>query len=82
MVTPPAPVHTGRLLGGRYRVGPRLAGGGMAEVFLARDGRLDRDVAIKVLRPDKAADPADPPSVRDRGPGRGPPVASQRGRRL
>jgi eukaryotic-like serine/threonine-protein kinase len=28
----------------------------MAEVFLARDGRLDRDVAIKVLRPDKAAD--------------------------
>ena len=58
MATSPAPVETGRLLGGRYRVGPRLAGGGMAEVFLAQDARLDRDVAIKVLRPDKAADPA------------------------
>ena len=58
MATSVAPVETGRLLGGRYRVGPRLAGGGTAEVFLARDGRLDRDVAVKVLRPDKAADPA------------------------
>lgn len=27
-------------------------------MFLAQDARLDRDVAIKVLRPDKAADPA------------------------
>ena len=57
MATSLAPVATGRLLGGRYRVGLRLAAGGMAEVFLARDERLDRDVAIKVLRPDKAADP-------------------------
>ena len=28
----------------------------MAEVFLARDERLNRDVAVKVLRPDKAGD--------------------------
>ena len=47
-------VETGRVLGGRYRVGPRLAGGGMADVFLGHDARLDREVAIKVLRPDAA----------------------------
>ena len=40
----------GRLIAGRYRVVRRLGGGGMAEVFLARDGTLDRLVAVKVLR--------------------------------
>ncbi len=40
----------GRLIAGRYRVARRLGGGGMAEVFLARDTTLDRLVAVKVLR--------------------------------
>lgn len=34
----------------RYTLTGRLGGGGMAEVYLARDGVLDRDVALKVLR--------------------------------
>ncbi len=42
-------------LEGRYRVARVLGSGGMATVFLARDLRYDRDVAIKVLRPDLSA---------------------------
>ncbi len=46
----------GRLLDGRYRVRSPIADGGMATVHLARDERLDRDVAVKVLRADLARD--------------------------
>ena len=42
---------TGRLLDGRYRVGPRIARGGMATVYEATDIRLDRTVAVKVMHP-------------------------------
>ena len=44
------PVAEGRLIAGRYRVERRLGGGGMAEVFLAKDTTLGRLVAVKVLR--------------------------------
>ena len=42
---------TGRLLEGRYRIGPRIARGGMASVYEATDTRLDRVVAVKVMHP-------------------------------
>ncbi|WP_244963143.1 Stk1 family PASTA domain-containing Ser/Thr kinase [Nocardioides dongkuii] len=42
---------TGRLLDGRYRVGARVARGGMASVYEATDIRLDRTVAVKVMHP-------------------------------
>jgi serine/threonine protein kinase len=42
-------------LADRYRIERELGQGGMATVYLARDLRHKRDVAIKVLRPDLAA---------------------------
>jgi Tol biopolymer transport system component len=42
---------------GAYEITGQLGAGGMGEVYRARDTRLDRDVAIKVLPPDLAADP-------------------------
>lgn len=47
----------GALLAGRYLLGDTLGRGGMAEVRAARDERLDRDVAVKILRPELSADP-------------------------
>lgn len=41
----------GRLLDGRYQIGPRIARGGMASVYEATDIRLDRAVAVKVMHP-------------------------------
>ncbi|MQY05154.1 Stk1 family PASTA domain-containing Ser/Thr kinase [Actinomadura macrotermitis] len=46
-----------RLLGGRYELDAVIGRGGMAEVYRARDRRLDRIVAIKTLRSDLARDP-------------------------
>lgn len=46
------------LLGGRYRLERRIATGGMASVWLARDEQLERPVAVKVLSDVLAEDPA------------------------
>ena len=40
---------TGHLLDGRYRIGPRIARGGMAAVYEAVDIRLDRVCAVKTM---------------------------------
>lgn len=45
-----------RLLNGRYRLGPKLGDGGMAVVYRGFDSALGRQVAIKILREQYAAD--------------------------
>jgi serine/threonine protein kinase len=47
---------SGRLLASRYRLAERIDRGGTAEVWRARDERLDRDVAVKILG--REAEPA------------------------
>jgi eukaryotic-like serine/threonine-protein kinase len=53
----PVPIDlTGRAIGS-YTIGPRLGSGGMSEVYLARDAKLDRTVAVKLLSHDLALNP-------------------------
>ncbi|MFR9728032.1 serine/threonine-protein kinase [Saccharopolyspora sp. MS10] len=47
---------SGQLLADRYRLGRRIAVGGMGEVWEAVDVRLDRTVAVKVLKPELCGD--------------------------
>jgi len=42
---------------GQYRLGNRLGGGGMGDVFLAEHQLMKRPCAIKLIRPEKAGDP-------------------------
>lgn len=46
----------GKRLSGRYKILEMIGGGGMANVYLAHDIILDRDVAVKMLRLDFAND--------------------------
>ncbi|GAA3070334.1 serine/threonine-protein kinase [Streptomyces glomeratus] len=46
---------TGRIVADRYELSTLIGQGGMGQVWTAYDQRLDRRVAVKLLRPDKVA---------------------------
>lgn len=46
-----------RILNSRYRIESLIGRGGMADVYRGHDLSLDRQVAVKMLRPDLARDP-------------------------
>src|SRR5262245_31918804 len=55
LIMHPAPLQPGQRVG-RYEIISFLAAGGMGEVYRARDTRLKRDVALKILPESVAAD--------------------------
>src|SRR3954453_2929881 len=56
-VLPDVAPTTGSLIGDRYRLGRRIAVGGMGEVWEAEDTRLGRTVAMKILKAELTGDP-------------------------
>jgi serine/threonine protein kinase/Tfp pilus assembly protein PilF len=55
--TPTRELTTGSTFAGRYQVIEELGHGGMGRVYKVHDAELNEKVALKLLRPDVAADP-------------------------
>lgn len=49
-------IENGTMLNGRYEVLKRIGSGGMADVYMAKDHKLNRNVAVKVLKSEYVED--------------------------
>ena len=49
--------ESGTVLNGRYELVEPIGDGGMATIWRARDARLGREVAVKLMRPEYGRDP-------------------------
>ena len=49
-------LNVGVIVGERYEIAGRVGSGGMADVYKAKDHKLNRFVAMKVLKPEFSAD--------------------------
>ena len=49
-------LEAGAKLGGRYEIIKKIGAGGMADVYMAKDNKLGRFVAIKVLKEEFSSD--------------------------
>ena len=58
MRMPQSVLEQGEILAGRYEIQQTLGQGGMGAVYKAKDLELDRVVALKVIRPELAKNPA------------------------
>ena len=57
----------GRSLAGRFTIVARLGAGSMGTVYRARQAPIGREVAIKILRSDRAVDDVEPRALPPRG---------------
>ena len=67
---------------GQYRLKQRLGSGGMGEVYLAEHQMMKRPCAVKLIRPEKAGDPADAGPLRARSARHGEAFALELDRHL
>ncbi len=75
-------IKEGVFLGKRYEILGRIGSGGMADVYKGKDHKLNRFVAIKVLKSDISFGSGVYPEVFERGTGSGRIDASKRGQCL
>ena len=72
---PPPEFHPGQLFARRYQIIEELGTGGMGRVYRVVDRKLDEEIALKLIRPEIAAEPVDRRALRLRaqaGPPRRP----------
>ena len=58
METPREELATGTLFASRYQIVEELGGGGMGKVYRALDTKVSEEIAVKVIKPEIAADKA------------------------